>query len=361
MAGSGAAHPEAKRLLRRLAETLALPVATSPKGKGVFPEGHPLALGVLGHAGHRSAREYLDGGVDVILTIGCGLRETSTNGGKLPLYASKGMIRIDIVEQSPMSFYPADLNLLGESKYVLASLLSAVGKKINPPKEFGGVLYNPIQPASAGAGLNPATVLGILARKLPRDTIWTSDIGEHLFFSLHYLQIGESSQFLADLGLGSMGTGIGAAIGAALGHPGRTVVCICGDYGFQMYGMELMTAAEQGANLICVVMNDAKMGMVVNGKEQIYGRSSPHGRIFLDIATIATSMGIPGRSVGDESEMLEALSNMPNGTSILDVDVRGQNRFGLVERVSMISSTMNEGAGAASKKGEQNGSQRRAG
>jgi acetolactate synthase-1/2/3 large subunit len=139
--------------------------------------------------------------------------------------------------------------------------------------------------------LKPARVLATLQAAFP-DAFWACDQGEHTAYALHYLRIDGPDQFRAMLGLGSMGNGIGLAIGYRHARRDRPVICVCGDGGFAMHAGEILTCVEHGIDLIMVVMNDGRYNMVNHGFQSVFGRVP--GALpsqVADIATVAKGFG----------------------------------------------------------------------
>jgi acetolactate synthase-1/2/3 large subunit len=139
--------------------------------------------------------------------------------------------------------------------------------------------------------LAPQRAIWELQQSLPADSIFTVDSGEHTMFALHYLGLDLPDAFFFAGGLGSMGSGIGAALGVKLGCPTRPVVCICGDGSIPMNGGELLTAAQQKLPLIVAVFNNGSYRMVENGMNHVFGRSHTFGLGPMDIGHFAKGLG----------------------------------------------------------------------
>jgi acetolactate synthase I/II/III large subunit len=338
LVGSGARHPDAVRLVGTLAATLQMPVCTTPKGKGLFPESDPLSLGVFGFGGHLSGTEYLGQGVDTLLCIGCGLGETGTNSWSPVLQASRTFIQIDIDAAQIGKNYHVDFGLVGPSHVVLQALVTRLRRR--PGRSAaGGIRYvEPEKTLDASTPLKPPAVLTTLQRCCPADTIFTSDIGEHTIFALHYLRIDNPDGFIVGTGLGSMGSGIGAAIGAKVAQPDRSVVAICGDYGFHMMGMELATCVQSRIGTLFAVFNDARMRMVESGQARVFGRSGAMSSPRTDFAAMARSMGARGYNIATLGDLEAALAEC-QGTDmpvVLDIDIDANTSFPNHARIAQI-------------------------
>lgn len=334
LCGSGAR--EAFRSVRLFAARLGLPVISSPRGKGIVSERSPLCLGVFGYGGHPSATAWLERSPpDVVLALGCGLSEPSTNSWSPLLQAKETMIQVDL---DPTAFgrnYRVDVAIEAECGAAVEAIDRALSDFHPPPRSLPGVTR--LEPG-AHARLWPGEVVAELGARMPEDTIYTADIGEHLLFAIHHVPATRPDQFIASTGLGSMGSGIGAAIGAKLAAPSRPVVSICGDYGFQMFGMELATCVQEDLDVVFVVMNDARMRMVEAGVQRIYRRGLAMDGPRVDFARLAHAHGARGVRVETLDDLRRALTDLSVvGPTVLDVQIDEAAAFPANARVQDIS------------------------
>lgn len=338
LVGSGARHPEAVRTVGLIASALQMPVVTTPKAKGVFPESDPLSLGIFGLGGHPSASEYLEGGIDTLLCVGAGLGETGTNAWSPLLQASKSFIQVDIDITQIGRNYHVDHGLVGPSHEVLRALASRLQRRPRPAPVGGVRYYEPEAATTDTRPLKPARIIHLLQERMPEDALYASDIGEHTIFALHYLRIDRPDGFIVNTGLGSMGSGIGAAIGAKVAAPRRPVVAICGDFGFQMNGMEIATCVQSRLGVVFAVFNDARMRMVEGGLERIFGRAGKMDAPRVDFASLARSVGAHGHTI----RSAEDLANVPEAhltgdlPCVLDFEVDPDSAFPVNGRVAHI-------------------------
>jgi acetolactate synthase-1/2/3 large subunit len=313
---------------------------TSPKAKGIVPESGTYCLGVFGHGGHPSAFDWLrDHPPDVVLALGCGLGETSTNSWSPMLQATQTMIQVEVDASRFGRNYRVDLAIEGDCADVVPLFRAELGDCPPFAAQIGGITYLDSDAMHTDrTPLAPARVLTVLQECMPSDTVYTSDIGEHLFFALHYLRVSLPDQFIAALGVASMGSGIGSAIGAKIAAPERPVVAICGDYGFQMYGMELSTCVQEGVAVVFLIMNDSRMRMVESGLARIYGRSLSMSGPLVNFAAIARAHGARGIEIDDAHQLALALQNLsPDGPTVLDVRIDPRAVFPVNARVTDIS------------------------
>ncbi len=309
LAGAGVAISGGEEHLRVLAELFPARVVTSPRGKGTLPEDHPLSLGVLGFAGHADARDAaLSPDIDVLLTVGASLNETTTLNWHPSLRPSQTLIQLDIDADRIGRNYPVDVALVGDAQGVLVELVYHAHRLIRegaapastwdqaPAPTRGHERYNrPDLRISDAIPLTPQRWRCDLEEVLPDDAIIFSDIGAHMLFSIQNLCVRKQQRFVLNLGFGSMGHGTVAPIGAALAHPDRQVVAIIGDGCFTMNGMELLTAAEYRVPVIWIVENNQMHGITWHGSKMV-GRKQPLDCVRyqrpLEIAAIARAMAM---------------------------------------------------------------------
>ncbi|HUS26879.1 MAG TPA: thiamine pyrophosphate-binding protein [Kofleriaceae bacterium] len=371
LAGSGIRGGAAPEHLRHVAERFSIPVATTPKGKGVFPESHELSLGVLGLGGHRSARQYIDLGVDVVLAIGTSLGDVATDGFAPSLQASRALIHVDIDARQLGKSYSPTHAVVASAAELLGGLadrrtsfkpLKRMPMGTTPPPFAGTATASegaaasyvapspPPQPGHPAAGVvrhalpssnKPDRIashdaIRDIQRCLPKDTIYTVDSGEHFLFAVQYLEIDHADSFVVMTGLGSMGQSIGAAIGAQLAHPNRTVAAICGDGCFAMNAFEIATAVQEQIPLRIFVFNDEALGMVENGHEMVYGRRPRYSTGPLDILSIARGLGATTARVDQHGQLDADIFNTP-GPVVIEMRIDAAVKIPKVDRVAVMS------------------------
>jgi acetolactate synthase-1/2/3 large subunit len=339
IAGSGARHPEAVRWIGTLAATLNIPVITTPKAKGLFPESDPLSLGVFGIGGHPSAAEYLEHGVDTVICVGSGLGETGTNSWSPALQASRTFIQLDIDAAQIGKNYHVDFGLVGPSHVVLRGLVSRLRRRHRNTVETTGIrYYQPEGEPGEKGPLRHDQAVRLLQETFAEDAIYTVDIGEHSIFAIHYLKIDRPESFIINTGLGAMGSGIGAAIGAKLARPDRQVISLCGDYGFQMLGMELATCVHHRIGVVFAVFNDARMRMVESGLMNIFGRAGTMSSHRVDFAALARSVGALGFTIRrpEDFRQLPAELGRTGVPAVLDIEIDPSSSFPANGRVAQI-------------------------
>ncbi|HEY0255426.1 MAG TPA: thiamine pyrophosphate-dependent enzyme, partial [Kofleriaceae bacterium] len=348
LAGSGIRGGHAPERLRAVAESLRIPVATTPKGKGVFPENHPLALGVLGMGGHQSARSYLEAGADVVIAIGTSLGDIATDGFTPNLQGSRALIHVDIDARQIGKSYEPTHAVVASAAALLGALAERVPVRGAPLRALpGGVERLQLDSSTEPGRIASQDAIKEIQRALPLDTIFTVDSGEHFMFAVQFLETRKPDAFVVMTGLGSMGQSIGAAIGAQLAHPTRTVAAICGDGCFAMNAFEIATAVAERIPIRVFVFNDGVLGMVEKGHAKVFGRkpSYPTGATGpLDVCAIARGLGATTMlvdEVGQLAQLEGALHDHP-GPVVVDcridpaIVMRGKDRVATMAPASVL-------------------------
>lgn len=334
LAGSGVRGGGAPALLREVAERLGCPVATTPKGKGVFPEGHALSVGVLGMGGHRSARDYLDGGVDVVLAIGTSLGDMATDGFTPKLSASRALVHVDIDAGQIGKSYEPTHAIVASAAGVLGALENRLdAQPVGAPRaSISGVERQRLPSSTEPGRVASHDAIREIQWLLPADTIFTVDSGEHFLFATHFLEVSHPDAFIVMTGLGSMGQSIGAAIGALLAHPTRSVAAICGDGCFAMNAFEIATAAAEGLPLRVFVFNDGRLGMVEKGHETVHGRRPAYRTTPLDVCAVASGLGAVTLRIDGKNQLAAARDLVREATGPVVFDVRVDHRITFASR-----------------------------
>ncbi|TKV26494.1 thiamine pyrophosphate-binding protein [Arthrobacter sp. NamB2] len=311
-AGQGAKIAGSHEALLKLAEWGGIPVVTTLKGKSVFPEDHPLSLGVFGFGGNPAAHEHaLSDDVDLILVIGSALGEMSTHGWNQRLFQDRQVCQIDVDALQIGKHVPVDVGVVGEADEVLRMLVEQLSAA--PSQAAAGTTLMRPRPRFTAdelqqghEQLQASAVVARLSEKLPEDVVIYGDNGNCLSWLGQFYDFKDAGDMHVSLNLGSMGYAMGAAIGGKLADPSRTVVALVGDGAFAMNGMEIHTATEYSVPVIWVVLNNGGHAMVHNLQEMIYTES--YDAVFarpIDIATVARGLGAEAVMV-DSLEALDA-------------------------------------------------------
>ncbi|MHB8791704.1 MAG: thiamine pyrophosphate-binding protein [Desulfobulbaceae bacterium] len=320
IAGWGVSLSRGAYELLELAQLLQVPVATSPKGKGVFPENHPLSLGVLGFAGNPAASQYIiDEDVDVMLAVGTSFNEMMTTGWNHKLAPSDALIHIDINHESIGKNYAAEIGLEGDARATLKELSkeileerSARGIKVTSLADRIARLKSRERENDAKTEVretslyHPMQLVRDLRTSCPEETIFFADMGNIMAWATRYMTFEVPYCFYMAMGFGSMGYAVAAPVGAKLARPDRPVVAMVGDGSFQMNGFEVATAVNYNIPVVWVVFNNSMLGMVYHGrrlfKNRIPDGLTPHFQ-QVDFAKVAEGLGARGIRVEKPGEI----------------------------------------------------------
>lgn len=329
LVGWGAVCSKAHNEIRGLAELLGIPVATTLRAKGIIPENHPLSLGCIGLYGTNAANSYFRSNVDVLLTVGCSLHEFTTHAWDEALMPTDALLQIDIDSSEIGKNYPVTVGITGDAKQVLTSLVSTLsGMDIPKHEEWlqsfkasKGYFDEPSMQAST-TPIKPQRLMADLNRALPDNTVIVSDIGNCLTWVERYFQTRTPYSMYALTGLAAMGSGVAASIGIKLALLDTPVVCICGDGGFQMTGMEVSTAVNLDCPVVWVILNDSRLGMIndvqrVNYKER-YIATNFRNPNFSDMAR---SFGAEGFQISSPDEIVSTIKKAISIRKPVIVDV----------------------------------------
>ncbi|HWA78024.1 MAG TPA: thiamine pyrophosphate-binding protein [Polyangiaceae bacterium] len=333
LAGHGVALAGASNELLSLATELGLPVATTPKGKGTFPEDHPLSVGVLGFGGHQLPERYLEaGGADLLLVVGSSLNEFVTNGWTVPFKSGRKLIQLDIDARVLGRNYRVDLAVVGDARASLAELLALFAARPEPPpyeREFLAALRTKTPRylaadmiESDATPIKPQRLIAELRAAMPESALLFVDNGTSIIWATHYFEARRPNTYFIDLGLASMGSAVAGVIGGALGARGRRAVALVGDAAFAMNGMEVHTAVELGLPVTWVVLNNGGHGMVYQGETLMKGATFGTSlfRMPIDSAALGAALGARGVRAATPDELRCALrdSLSAEGPTVID-------------------------------------------
>ena len=322
-------------------------------GRAYSPEDHPLSLGVMGFAGHSTAREVLlGGGTDALLTVGTSLNETATLNWTPDLRKNRIFMQLDIDSDRIGRNYPVDVALVGDAQTVLVEIVYHLHRLIREGTHPMSTWANeaPVRRVFASQELRDSDQVPLTPQRwrrdleevLPADAIVFSDIGGHMLSNIHYLTIREKQRFVLNLGFGSMGHGTVAPIGAAFAEKGRPVFAIIGDACFTMNGMELVTAAEYNVQVVWIVENNNMHGITWHGSKMVGSRvplASVRYRRPLEIAAIARAMGLAAWVVDSPNQLQAAVREAlrHGGPALIEVRVDGSIPPPLGDRAKSIA------------------------
>ncbi|MEZ5141138.1 MAG: thiamine pyrophosphate-binding protein [Acidimicrobiales bacterium] len=277
LAGPGVGHAGAEDALRAVVERFEIPVATTLSGKGLLSEDHPLALGVFGYGGSRTAIDAIrDDAVEVLVVIGSGLSQRDTMQWDRAMLPSRALVH---VETDPLLIgrtWPSDIPLLGDAATVLEHLAglgdeAVAGLDAGRPvrrafleriRAAGPRRYAEEDTTSDAVPMHPARVVTELRAAFPDDGVLCVDSGAHRAWFAEYWTVRRPGTHLSLTNLGPMGGAIPLGIGAKLARPAQPLMVATGDGCMLMHGMELHTAAREQVPLIVAVMNNRAYGNI---------------------------------------------------------------------------------------------------
>jgi acetolactate synthase I/II/III large subunit len=339
--GGGAITSNAHEELKALAEWFAIPVTTTLMGKGSFDERHSLGLGMLGMHGTAYAN-FAVTECDLLIAVGARFDDRVT--GKLEEFASRAkVIHIDIDPAEVGKNRGPEVPIVGSVKPVLQELLKLAhaldaAQKPDTRAWLARISrwredYPLVVPYPEGK-LSPQEVIVEVARQAP-DAYYTTDVGQHQMWAAQFLKNGPR-QWISSAGLGTMGFGMPAAMGAQVALPDRQVICISGDASFQMNMQELGTLSQYGIRVKTVIINNFWQGMVRQWQQAFYGERYSNSNMDSGVPNfvkLAEAFGIKGLVVNHRDELAGAISAMlaHDGPVLLDAHVtRDENCYPMV-------------------------------
>lgn len=324
-AGGGVLSAEASEEVFKLAEKLQIPVANTLMGIGSFPIDHPLSLGMLGTYGLASAN-FAVHACDVLIALGMRFddRVTSCTEKFAP---NACIIHIDIDAAEVGKNVRADYPLVGDLKIVINQINERIEEKQNPEwleeiRDIKNQYPKSIKRVESEV-INTEEVMEYLNEYLPADSIVTTDVGQHQIWAAQLLEFKKPRSFISSGGLGTMGYGIPAAVGAQVSCPADTVVAITGDGSFQMGMCELGTALEQDLPLKVLILNNQCLGMVKQLQDHYCdGRHvSVHFQKNPDFQHLARAYGALTLRVAEKEELAQKVKEFVEhpGLAVLEV------------------------------------------
>ena len=303
-AGGGAA--QASDQVARLAEALEAPVLTTATGKGALPETHPLALGAIA-AQHPDVWEYLSG-CDLVLVVGSKLGPNDTAGQKLPLPGT--LIHVDVDPAVIGRAYPATLAIVSDARQALEALLQNVepssGERYGRASEVANLRASFRQMMLARSE-EAVTLIDQVRAAVPPGGVIAGDVTIATSWANLLFDVDEPRTYMKP-GSGALGAGLPLAMGAKVARPDAPALAICGDGGFMYTAAELSAAVQSGINVVALVVNDSKFGILEPQQIEQFGRTTMVDLHNPDFVKLAESFGAYGLSIDSVDEVGQAIA-----------------------------------------------------
>src|SRR5919199_31872 len=330
-AGGGVVSADAAKELTELATADRFPVTCTLMGLGAFPAPHPQWLGMLGMHGTRAANYAMDE-ADLICAVGARFDDRIT--GKLSEFAPRAkFIHIDVDPAEISKNVPAHIPIVGDAKRILSKLvteyraqeadssrLDAWWQRIREWQDRYPLRYDD----SADAEIRPQRMVQALYEAAGGDAIVTSDVGQHQMWAAQYWHFDRPRRWINSGGLGTMGFGLPAAMGAKVGCPDETVVCIAGDGSVQMNMQELATCAQEGIAIKVFIMNNGYLGMVRQWQGLFWDPRYSHLDMgsYPDFVQLADAYGATGLRLTEKNTLVDDMRAALETPGPVLVDVR---------------------------------------
>jgi len=333
--GGGVIAAGAAKELKDLAELMQIPVVTTMMGKGAFPEDHHLWMGMPGMHGAKYTNYAI---TETDLLVGVGVRFDDRVTGKLSAFASKAkIIHIDVDPAEIGKNKAVDVPIVGDARNVLAGIVAELRKTGAEPRTEAWVTLVdewrkqfPLHYAPEKGVLYPQYVVErVSALTAKRDTVVCTEVGQNQMWACQFYTLRTPRSWVSSGGLGTMGFGFPAAIGAKAGRPESLVIDIAGDGSFQMNLQELATSKINDLPVKIIILNNGYLGMVRQWQELFYGKryaSSVLAQDCPDFVKLAEAYGCLGVRVTKPEELDDALKAAFDyeGTAIVDCRVVGE-------------------------------------
>ena len=331
-AGGGVLASEAAKDLKELAELMQIPVVTTLMGKGAFPEDHHLWIGMPGMHGAKYTN-YTITETDLLIAVGVRFDDRVT--GKLSAFASKAkVIHVDIDPAEIGKNKAVDVPIVGDAKWVLAGLVAELRKSGADPKTEAWVRavddwrkQFPLHYHTVEGHIAPESVVQAIEKLTKgKKRIICTEVGQNQMWACQYTHITEPRTWVSSGGLGTMGFGLPAAMGAAVGKPDHLVIDIAGDGSIQMNSQEMATCKINDIPVKVVILNNGYLGMVRQWQELFYDRryaSSTLDQNCPDFVKLADAYGWKGFRVTDPADLEKTLTAAfkHDGPAMVDVRV----------------------------------------
>ncbi len=308
--GGGVVRSRAHEEFLKFAETVDAPVAITLMGAGGFRGSSPLATGMIGMHGSQASNMAV-AGCDLLIAVGCRFSDRvalDTNS-----FAKQAkIVHIDIDRSEINKNVHADHHIIGDAKRALQMLIERVSQQEHSEwKKYVFSFKTETEYESGGESLTPKQITETIARLAPQDTMVATDVGQHQMWTIQHFHFDYPGQLITSGGFGTMGFGLGAAIGAQVANPDKRVIHMTGDGSFRMNCNELATEQFYKLPIITIIFNNGTLGMVRQWQTLIYKERYSQTTLDRgpDFVKLAEAYGLKGRKAHNVSELEEALKD----------------------------------------------------
>ena len=308
--GGGVVRGRAQAEFTQFAEKMDSPVAITVMGGGGFKGRNPLTTGMIGMHGSQASNMAADG-CDLLIAVGCRFSDRVALDPKSFAKDAK-IVHIDIDRAEIDKNVKTDHHIIGDAKRVLQMLNARLDRQDHSEwKEYVFSFPTETEYDDIEGKLTPKQILTAIAKICPQDTIVATDVGQHQMWAIQHFHFDYAGQLITSGGFGTMGFGLGAAMGAKIGNPDKTVIHITGDGSFRMNCNELATEQYYDIPVITFIFNNGTLGMVRQWQTLIYDKRYAQTTLDRgpDFVKLAESYGLKGKRVCSADELEDAIKD----------------------------------------------------
>ncbi len=328
--GGGLLIANATKELKKFVEKLQIPVNLTLMGLGAFPADHPLYISMLGMHGSYAANMSVHES-DLVISIGGRFDDRATGGNFEKFAPNAEVIHIDIDPSSIEKNIKVHCPIVGDAKDVLKELIKLIPSGFKPQrKEWLSTIEDwqkkhPLLPHEHGDKIQTSATIDTLSNMTKGDAIIVSDVGQHQMWLAQFYRFNRPRTWINSGGLGTMGFGFPAAMGAKFAKPNERVISVCGDGSFQMNTQELATAMEHNMDLTIIVFKNRHHGMVRQWQTMFFEKnySASYFEVLPDFVKLAEAFGAKGMSINRPEQVEPTLKEVLNmeGVVLLEIEV----------------------------------------